>query len=231
MVEAIRADSGARIASDYVRDRTTVVFLVEAGGRIQRTLFPGPDFEVRSAALYRRMPVLWTSNGDSVVAHWVVQPAELRGAYLDAPPPGVPAGRRLEDGPSFTPFEEYPRATNMDEVARVLRAHLPGAPRLEPIAGSRRGHVALWLFITTDGSVARAQIDRSSGRRELDEAALEAVALARFRPPLRGGRAVPAWARFAIESDPVGRLDGALTPAYQLHHPRPEPGNRDANDQ
>jgi TonB family protein len=203
----LSAPSYARV--DYVQGRAVVVFLADAVGRVQRSLFPGPDFEVRSAALYRRVPVLWTSNGDSVVVHWVVQPAELRGASPDATPPALPAGRRLEDGPSFTPFEEYPQAANMDEVARGLRAHLPGTPRLEPIAGSLRGHVALWLFITADGAVARAQIDRSSGRRELDEAALAAVALARFRPALRGGQAVPAWSRFALESGPAGRFEGA----------------------
>jgi protein TonB len=77
-----------------------------------------------------------------------------------------------------------------------------------PRAAIRRhaqGTVLLHVLVDTDGRAQQIELSRSSGHRELDDAAREAVRRARFRPVLENGVAVPAWGLVPIEF----RLDRA----------------------
>ena len=77
-----------------------------------------------------------------------------------------------------------------------------------PRAAIRRhaqGTVVLHVLVGTDGVAQRIELTRSSGHRELDDAARDAVRRARFRPVLQDGVAVPAWGLVPIEF----RLDQA----------------------
>lgn len=71
------------------------------------------------------------------------------------------------------------------------------APRLAyPRAALRRraeGTVLLHVLVDAEGRAQRIELSRSSGHRELDDAARAAVERARFRPVLEGGVAVSAW--------------------------------------
>lgn len=66
-----------------------------------------------------------------------------------------------------------------------------------PIAARRRGEqgtVTIRVLVGADGAVVRAEIARSSGFRELDDAALRTVRRRwRFVAARRDGRAVPSW--------------------------------------
>lgn len=71
-----------------------------------------------------------------------------------------------------------------------------------PRAAIRRhaqGTVLLHVLVGTDGVAQRIEVSRSSGHRDLDDAAREAVRKARFRPVLENGIAIPAWGLVPIE--------------------------------
>ena len=71
-----------------------------------------------------------------------------------------------------------------------------------PRAAIRRraqGTVLLHVLVGTDGVAQRIEVSRSSGHRDLDDAAREAVRRARFRPVLKNGAAVSAWGLVPIE--------------------------------
>jgi protein TonB len=71
-----------------------------------------------------------------------------------------------------------------------------------PRAAIRRhaqGTVLLHVLVGPDGVAQRIEVSRSSGHRDLDDAARDAVRRARFRPVLENGIAIPAWGLVPIE--------------------------------
>ena len=68
-------------------------------------------------------------------------------------------------------------------------------PEYTPEALARRaqGTVSLRFLVDTDGSVADAQVMKSSGDRSLDEAARVAIAKCRFTPGMADGKPARAW--------------------------------------
>jgi protein TonB len=61
------------------------------------------------------------------------------------------------------------------------------------------GTVTLALLVGVDGRVTGARVQRSSGVRELDKAALTALAQCRFQPAMRGDVAQAGWALVAYD--------------------------------
>ncbi|NHZ98932.1 energy transducer TonB [Massilia sp. CCM 8734] len=59
------------------------------------------------------------------------------------------------------------------------------------------GTVNLALLVGVDGKVTDARVDKSSGSRDLDKAAVAALSLCKFKPATLGGVAEPAWAQIA----------------------------------
>jgi len=59
------------------------------------------------------------------------------------------------------------------------------------------GTVQLALLIGVDGKVAEAKVQKSSGSRELDRAAVSALSLCKFKPATTNGVAEPAWGQIA----------------------------------
>jgi protein TonB len=59
------------------------------------------------------------------------------------------------------------------------------------------GTVTLALLVGPDGRVASSRVQRSSGFRELDKAAVSALSLCKFKPAMVGGVAEQAWAQLA----------------------------------
>lgn len=59
------------------------------------------------------------------------------------------------------------------------------------------GSVTLALLVDVDGRVAGSRIERSSGSRELDKAAVAALSMCKFKPATNGGVAEQAWAQIA----------------------------------
>lgn len=63
----------------------------------------------------------------------------------------------------------------------------------DALARRAQGTTSLRFLIDTDGSVAEAQVSKSSGDASLDEAARAAIAKCRFTPALAGGKPARAW--------------------------------------
>lgn len=59
------------------------------------------------------------------------------------------------------------------------------------------GTVSLALLVGTDGKVTSSRIQKSSGSRELDRAAITALSLCTFKPATNGGVAEQAWGQIA----------------------------------
>ena len=59
------------------------------------------------------------------------------------------------------------------------------------------GTVTLALLVGTDGRVASSRVQRSSGFKDLDRAAVSALSMCKFKPAMSGGVSEQAWAQIA----------------------------------
>jgi TonB family protein len=141
------------------------------------------------------------------VAVWIEVPIVFNPAE-----PGDRSRRRphAADGPAFviTGATASPRQRQQPQpvlpelinAAEVHQALLEAYPPLLRDAGVG-GVAVIWLFIDTDGRVLRTQIASSSEQRALDEAALSAVPLMRFRPyvsDVTTGQVAQTWVELPI---------------------------------
>jgi bla regulator protein BlaR1 len=69
---------------------------------------------------------------------------------------------------------------------------IPQYPQAD-IAALHEGKVDIMFEVRTDGTIGSSRVDRSSGYRGLDEAALTALSKCRFHPALQDGRPVAGW--------------------------------------
>lgn len=86
-------------------------------------------------------------------------------------------------------------------ATQALAYAAPVQPRYPPAAVHAReqGTVVLRVLVDASGAPQRVEIARSSGHADLDAAARESVARARFRPVMRNGEAIQAWGLVPIE--------------------------------
>jgi len=82
-----------------------------------------------------------------------------------------------------------PRILNEPEVKRVLQQYYPPLLRDTGIGGT----VYVNFFIDENGKVIRHIIDKSSGHKDLDDAALKVASIMRFSPALNRDKKVPVW--------------------------------------
>ncbi|HXF67131.1 MAG TPA: energy transducer TonB, partial [Burkholderiales bacterium] len=90
---------------------------------------------------------------------------------------------------------------------RLDASYLRNPPPRYPLAARRAGEqgtVLLRVLVARDGQPARVELERSSGSRHLDAAALEAVKAWRFIPARRGTEPLESWVLVPI----VFRLEG-----------------------
>lgn len=92
------------------------------------------------------------------------------------------AGGRLDTEPNSVAAVATPGETTAYRQS-VMEALSRSKPRLQT---RRTGTVRIVFSIGAGGEVVAARVARTSGRAELDEAALQAVRSARFQPPPRG---------------------------------------------
>lgn len=88
--------------------------------------------------------------------------------------------------------------------AAYLNAPAPRYPEAARQSGEQ-GTVVLRVRVGRDGAASRVVVEKSSGSRHLDAAALQAVRAWRFTPARRGADAVESWMLVPI----VFRLEGA----------------------
>ncbi len=102
----------------------------------------------------------------------------------------------IEAGPAYKPFTIRPTLANRDEVVQALMREYPPALRDARIGGE----VVVWFYVSDAGRVLHSEVDRSSGREDLDQAALEVADVFQFTPAIdpEGERPIAAWIRLPI---------------------------------
>lgn len=98
------------------------------------------------------------------------------------------------DTPPPTPRVAMLKLLNAADVQRALVDRYPPALRDAGVGGT----VTVRVLVDTAGRVTRTQLTSSSGRAALDAAALQVIAVARFQPMQKDGRAVEAWIEFPL---------------------------------
>ena len=109
-------------------------------------------------------------------------------------PPTSDGVADLEANPRFTPTTVGPEIKNMREVEAALRREYPSILRDAGIGGQ----VIVWFFISEDGRVLDSRVSESSGRADLDEAALRVADVFEFSPALNRDQVVRVWIQLPI---------------------------------
>ena len=91
-----------------------------------------------------------------------------------------------------------------ETLPEMIHYEPPTYPRLAERA-RLEGTAWIKVRVETDGSIAEAQIHRSSGHDILDRAALDACPRCRFIPAMIGGKPVAVWAVYKVKFALVGR--------------------------
>ena len=96
--------------------------------------------------------------------------------------------------PVFTPFTVAPSIQNVEEIRRAMVDAYPQELRADGIGGT----VGVYFFIDVDGTVRDNRVNRSSGHRALDDAALAVADVFRFSPALNRDQRRPVWVSFPV---------------------------------
>lgn len=112
--------------------------------------------------------------------------------------PAPPEAVAMAAEPAPTAPPPPPPARELPASAiQYLEPPAPAYPRASRRLGES-GLVIVRVFVDADGMPRQLQIAQSSGFVRLDEAALEGVRRARFKPPTENGRPTAGWARIPI---------------------------------
>jgi protein TonB len=114
------------------------------------------------------------------------------------PPPESGKGKVTPDPiPPQVEVQVTPKvATYMPPLTAAKDCVLPDYPARAAREGLT-GTVTLSLLIGVNGKVADAKVQRSSGHKELDRAAVDALSMCKFKPATTNGVAEPAWGQIA----------------------------------
>jgi len=108
-------------------------------------------------------------------------------------------------GPAHAVPDTAPAGSQAKAAANPVRTAVladPNACALPdyPVRAAREGisgTTLLALLVGTDGRVSSSRIEHSSGSRDLDRAAVNALSLCRFKPASNNGVAEAGWAQLA----------------------------------
>lgn len=118
----------------------------------------------------------------------------------EAMPPAPPEPPVVVVAAPASPAPPPPPAAPRELPASAIQYLEPPEP-VYPRASRRLGEaglVVVRVFVGTDGLPRQLQVLQSSGYARLDEAALEGVRRARFKPPTENGQPTAGWARIPI---------------------------------
>jgi protein TonB len=105
------------------------------------------------------------------------------------PPPPSPGEGDISDAPVYTPFTVAPELKNRAAVTRALVRYYPPMLKDAGIGGT----TTVWFFINAQGRVEKFQVNKSSGQKQLDEAALKVADIMEFSPALNRDQKVSVW--------------------------------------
>ena len=115
------------------------------------------------------------------------------------PPPTDDGAVDLSANPVFTPYTVHPEIKNRGEVRAALMREYPPALRDARIGGE----VVVWFYVSDAGRVLHSEVDRSSGREDLDQAALRVADVLQFNPAIRNRPGDIPNAALPIPNEPV----------------------------
>lgn len=122
---------------------------------------------------------------------------DLVQASTEADPMPEPAMPSQNDAPPSPPSAN----SNPGEMRSAVLADANGCAKpAYPVNAARNGEtgtVTLALMVGTDGRVQGSRVQQSSGSRELDRAAVNALSLCQFKPAMHAGVAEAGWAQIA----------------------------------
>jgi len=113
--------------------------------------------------------------------------------------------------PVFTPFSVRPSIRNVDEVVAALEQEYPLLLKDADISGT----VQVWIFIDGEAVVQRVQVNKSSGYKALDDAALQVASIIEFTPALNRDQGMPVWISLPIAF--------TTSDSYEVGVPEPRP--------
>jgi protein TonB len=136
---------------------------------------------------------------------------------VDVAPPPVPAPVQATTASDPSPFPAAPSdappepaappSANPGQMHTAVFADANGCALPDyPAAAARRGDTGtttLALLVGADGRVSSARVEHSSGSRDLDRAAVNALSLCTFKPATNNGTPQAGWAKLAY----VWKLD------------------------
>ena len=73
----------------------------------------------------------------------------------------------------------------------VCKADYPKAS----LMNEEQGTVSMSFLVAADGSVVESKLDKSSGFKNLDKAALKALSSCKFKPGVKNGAPAQTWAK------------------------------------
>lgn len=143
----------------------------------------------------------------------VKPPIVVPAPEVDVPPPPVeptiqastePEPAVEQALPSTSDTASAQQATsnsNPGQMGSAVLANADGCAKPDyPVNAARNGDtgtVTLALLVGPDGRVQDARVQRTSGHRELDRAALNALSLCQFKPAMSNGVAQAGWGQIA----------------------------------
>lgn len=150
-------------------------------------------------------PVVIAEVQPRIEAQAVVAPSPV-----PAPTPAPAPAPAPNPAPAAAPAEPAPAITAVPAPAPSGPRRLPDSalgfvapPQVVYPRASRRlretGRVLVRVLIDTQGLPARLQVEKSSGHPLLDDAALDALRRARFKPWIENGQPQPGWALIPID--------------------------------
>ncbi len=136
---------------------------------------------------------------------------------VDVAPPPAPNPIQATTASDPSPFPAMPSdpvpeapatpGANPGQMRTAVFADANGCALPDyPAAAARRGDTGtttLALLVGADGRVSSSRIEQSSGSRDLDRAAINALTLCKFKPATNNGVAEAGWAKLAF----VWKLD------------------------
>jgi protein TonB len=75
--------------------------------------------------------------------------------------------------------------------ARNCRAEYPKAS----LMNEEQGNVSMAFLVSADGSVVESKIEKSSGYKNLDKAAIKAISACKFKPGTKDGAVAQTWTK------------------------------------
>lgn len=84
-----------------------------------------------------------------------------------------------------------------NDVAPVMDAKSCEAPKYPKAAlmNEETGTVTMGFLIAPDGKVVESKVEKTSGSKSLDKAAITALSLCKFKPGIKDGKPDQMWAR------------------------------------